>query len=110
MKLGLIRCMQTEDMCPGSTCLHVIKNRKLAFSDVSDEIELVGMVACGGCPGKRAVSRAEMLVKRGANAIALASCISKGSPIGFPCPHHEQMRVAIAKKIGEDILIFDYTH
>lgn len=110
MKLGLIRCMQTEDMCPGSTCLHVIKNRKLAFGEVADEIELVGMVTCGGCPGKRAVTRAAMLVQRGAEAIALASCISRGTPIGFPCPHYEQMREAIAKKVGDDIPVFDYTH
>lgn len=110
MKLGLIRCLQTEDMCPASTCLKVIKNRKLAFENVPEEIELVGIVTCGGCPGKKAVTRAVEMTKRGADAIALASCISRGTPIGFPCPHKEQMRQAIINKLGHDVTFIDYTH
>lgn len=31
MKVGLIRCMQTEDMCPTTTCLKVMKEKKRAF-------------------------------------------------------------------------------
>ena len=49
-------------------------------------------------------------VKRGADTIVLASCITKGNPIGFACPHAEQMRAAIEKKVGETIKIIDYTH
>lgn len=40
------------------------------------------------------------MVKRGADTIILASCITKGNPIGFPCPHAEQMKAAIEKKLG----------
>lgn len=54
-------------------------------------------------------SRAKMLVDRGAEAVALASCIGKGSPIGFPCPNREQMVQAIRAKIG-DIPLLEYTH
>lgn len=32
MKVGIIRCMQTEDMCPGTTDFKVIKEKKLADS------------------------------------------------------------------------------
>lgn len=39
-----------------------------------------------GCPGKRAVLRAKMLVDRGAEAVVFASCMKKGNPIDFPCP------------------------
>lgn len=28
MKVGLIRCLQTEDMCPGTTCYKVMKTKK----------------------------------------------------------------------------------
>lgn len=110
MKIGLIRCMQTEDMCPATTCFKVMKEKKLAFDGVSEDIEVIGVNTCGGCPGKKAVTRAAEMVKRGADTIVLASCISKGTPIGFPCPNSQAMKDAIIKKIGDSIKIIDYTH
>lgn len=50
------------------------------------------------------------MVKRGADTIAFASCITKGNPIGFACPHAEKMKAAIIEKVGKDIVILDYTH
>lgn len=108
-KVGIIRCQQTEDMCPGTTCLKVATSGKLAFEEFG-QCEVVGIVSCGGCPGKRAVPRAKMLVERGAEVIAFASCIFKGTPIGFPCPNAAQMKTAVQKKVGENIVILDYTH
>jgi predicted metal-binding protein len=102
--------MQTEDMCPGTTCFKVMETKKLAFEGVDEKIEIIGFNSCGGCPGKKAVTRAAEMVKRGADTIVLASCITKGSPIGFPCPHAEQMKAAIKQKVGESIRIIDYTH
>lgn len=110
MKVGLIRCMQTEDICPATTDLRFIKNKKGAFADIEGEIELIGLVSCGGCPGKRAVGRAAEMVKRGAEIIVLASCITRGNPIGFPCPHAQAIQEAVARKIGPKIRILDYTH
>lgn len=110
MKVGVIRCMQTEDMCPGTTDFVCIKNKQGAFSGADGEIDIVGFVSCGGCPGKKATTRAAELVRRGADTIALASCITKGNPIGFPCPHAELMKAAIRRKIGDTITILDYTH
>ena len=66
MKLGIIRCMQTEDYCPGTTDFKAIKDKIGAFAD-EDNIELVGFTNCGGCPGKRAVLRARLLKSRGAD-------------------------------------------
>lgn len=34
MKVGLIRCMQTEDMCPGTTDFIVMREKKCAFEGV----------------------------------------------------------------------------
>ncbi|PKM50392.1 MAG: CGGC domain-containing protein [Firmicutes bacterium HGW-Firmicutes-7] len=110
MKVGLIRCMQTEDMCPGKTCLKVMSEKKCAFKEISEDVEVVGFISCGGCPGKKTVTRAAEMVKRGADTIAMASCITKGAPIGFPCPHVQLMKEAIAKKLGENIRFIDYTH
>lgn len=110
MKVGLIRCMQTEDMCPGTTCFKVMNTKKLAFEGIDEEIEVIGVNTCGGCPGKKAVTRAAEMVKRGADTIVFASCISKGTPIGFPCPTVEQIKSAINKKFGSNIRLIDYTH
>ena len=110
MKVGLIRCMQTEDLCPATTCIKAMNEGSMAFKDFEEPIEIVGVNTCGGCPGKKAVTRAAEMVKRGAETIAIASCISKGSPIGFPCPHFSQMKSAIEKKVGDSVRIIDYTH
>ena len=52
MKLGIIRRMQTEDYCPGSRDFRTIRERKGAFMG-EDDIQLVGFINCGGCPGKK---------------------------------------------------------
>ena len=108
-KIGIIRCMQTEDICPGTTDFSFAAQGKGAFEELGP-CEVIGFVSCGGCPGKRAVARARMLVDRGAEAVALASCICKGNPISFPCPHHETMIAAIRKKLGDGVPVLDHTH
>lgn len=109
MKVGIIRCQQTEDLCPGSTDFKVASEGKLAFAHTGP-VEVIGFVSCGGCPGKRAVARAKMMVDRGAEIITFASCMSKGNPIGFPCPHFEQIREAVIKKVGPEVQVIDWTH
>ena len=110
MKTGLIKCMQTEDICPGTTDFKFIREKRGAFEGVEGEIEIIGYSTCGGCPGKKAVTRAAEMVKRGADTIVLCSCITRGNPIGFPCPHAQAIKEAILKKIGDKIRIIDYTH
>lgn len=101
MKVGLIKCKQTEDMCPATTCFKVMSMKKLAFEGVEEDIEIIGVNSCGGCPDKKAVTRAAEMVNRGADTIVLASCITKGNPIGFACPYALQMKNAINNKVGD---------
>jgi predicted metal-binding protein len=108
-KVGIIRCQQTEDICPGSTDFKVAAKGSLAFEE-SGPVEIIGFVSCGGCPGKRAVQRASLMVDRGAEIIALASCITKGNPIGFACPHRDEIKEAVSKKLGSEITILAWTH
>lgn len=63
----MIRCQQTEDMCPGNTDFKVAKEGEFAFEETGP-VEVIGFVSCGGCPGKRAVTRAKMMVDRGAES------------------------------------------
>ena len=107
-KVGIIRCRQTEDMCPGTTDFATAEKGALAFEPFG-ACAVVGFVSCGGCPGKRAVARAKMLVDRGAEVVFLASCIRKGNPIGMPCPNYEGMKAAMEKKIAP-VPVVDWTH
>jgi predicted metal-binding protein len=109
LKVGIIRCQQTEDICPGTTDFQVASKGKLAFEETGP-VEITGFVSCGGCPGKKAVSRAKLMVDRGAEAIVFASCISKGNPIDFACPHFEKMKDSVIKKLGSDVKIIEWTH
>lgn len=107
-KVGVIRCQQTEHLCPGTMDFVTASKGKGSFEPFG-ECQIVGFVSCGGCPGKQAVARAKMLVDRGAEVVALSSCIGKGTPIGFPCPNREQMAKAIRAKIG-DVPLLEFTH
>lgn len=110
MKVGIIRCMQTEDACPATTDFKMVREKGGAFAGVQEEIEVVGITSCGGCPGKKAVFRVREMVRRGADTIAFASCIAKGTPIGFACPFAKKMRDAVAADVGDAIRILEYTH
>ena len=110
MKLGIIRCMQTEDYCPGTRDFKTIREKLGAFEGMEEDIELVGFCNCGGCPGKKAVLRARLLVERGADTIAFAACIQKGTPIGYPCPFAKKMKELIEKDLGGKVRLLDYTH
>jgi predicted metal-binding protein len=110
MKVGIIRCTQTEDYCPGTADFRVIRAHAGAFEGAEGEIEIVGFTDCGGCPGKKAVMRARELVKRGADTIAFATCIEKGTPIGYACPFADKMIDTVRKDIGESVTILDHTH
>ena len=110
MKVGIIRCMQTEDFCPGTTDFRMIREKKGAFEGVEEDIEIIGFINCGGCPGKKAVLRARELVNRGADSIAFASCIQKGTPIDYACPFAKRMKDVIQNDLGDGIRLIDYTH
>ena len=110
MKVGIIRCMQTEDYCPGTADFRAMRSRSGVFEGVAEDIELVGFTNCGGCPGKRVPLRVRELVKRGADTIVFASCIKKGTPIGYPCPFAKRLADLAAAEAGEGVRILDWTH
>lgn len=110
MKIGLIRCRQTEDYCPATTDLQCIAEKTGVFEGIEGPIALVAINSCGGCPGKGAVHRAREMVKRGADTIVFASCIKKGTPIGYPCPFAKKMIASVTLDLEDSICILDYTH
>jgi len=107
MKLGIIRCQQTEDKCPGTGDFAAARAKTGAFAGVEEDIEIIGFCSCGGCCGKKAVGRAAEMVKRGATAIAFATCMSKGV---YACPFARQIKDAVKANLGENIRYFDSSH
>lgn len=110
MKVGIIRCMQTEDYCPGTADFKAVGNKRGAFAELEGDLELIGFTNCGGCPGKRVLLKAKLLIDRGAEAIAFASCIKRGTPMGYPCPYHEKMIELVREKYGEQVTILEHSH
>ncbi len=110
MKVGIIRCQQTEETCPGTTDFKMMREKQGAFKNIKEDIELIGFVSCGGCPGKKATFRAKEMVTRGADTIVFASCIQRGNPIGYSCPFALKMQETVKKNLPEDIRFINYTH
>ena len=108
-KVGIIRCRETIDMCPGIMCFRSAEKHTGAFEELG-EAQIIGFVDCGGCPGKRAISRAKKMEELGANVIMLASCISQGTPIDFVCPHLESIKTTLEKKLNPKTALMTYTH
>jgi hypothetical protein len=51
------------------------------------------------------------LVQRGVEAIVLlASCMKKGTPLRFSCPHFDLIWEAVRQKVGQGIRVLDYSH
>ena len=110
MKAGIIRCAATEDYCPGTTDFKMLRERRGVFEGVEEDIELVGFTSCGGCPGKRVPLRVRELLRRGADTIVFASCVKKGTPIGYPCPFARRLMDLASAEAGEGVKILDWTH
>lgn len=110
MKVGIIRCMQTEDYCPGTADFVAIRNKSGAFAKLDGDAELIGFTNCGGCPGKRSLLKAKLLIDRGVEAIAFASCIKKGTPMGYPCPFANKMISMVKERFGNQVIILEESH
>ena len=91
MKVGIIRCLQTEEYCPGTADFRAVRERTGAFAG-EEQVEIVGFINCGGCPGKKALLRARELVKRGADTVC------------------KKMRELIEVELGEKVRLLDHTH
>lgn len=109
VKVGIIRCQQTEALCPGTADFKCAACGQGVFEGLG-QVEIIGFVSCGGCPGKQAVARAKMLAERGAEIVIFASCMKKGTPIGFPCPHFARIFDSARKALPVSVKLLDWTH
>ncbi len=106
LKVGMIRCQQTESMCPRTTDFKVASKGLGAF-EATGPVEIIGFNSCGGCPGKNAVPRAKEMIKRGAEAIVFVSCMGRGTPIGYACLHFDAIKEAVTKAVSPEVKIIE---
>jgi len=107
--VGIIRCQLTEDKCLGTNDFRVAANGLKAFETVGD-CEVIGFISCGGCPGTKIGHRVQLLEAKGAEVIAISSCISKGSPFKKVCQNWDKMQEEIENHINEKTILLNYTH
>ncbi|NPA40635.1 MAG: CGGC domain-containing protein [Thermodesulfobacteria bacterium] len=110
-KAGIIRCMNTEPMCPATGCFKVAREGKGMFSEVGP-VEIVAHLTCGGCPGKQILPRALKMIEKGAEVIALSSCIVGKKPGDkyYQCPHLDQIKEMLEKELKDKAIIIYGTH
>jgi predicted metal-binding protein len=98
VKVGIMICDRNRT-CTGNKCLKSINERDGAFADYpkDEPIEVVGWMACGGCPGERLEAAPADMKKYGAEVIYLASCYLAGYPI---CSYIEDHKKYIENVVG----------
>jgi len=105
--LAVVRCERVSEACPGSACLLALQGRKVKFKDYGDNMKLVAVFTCGGCPGRRISRLLNNLMKTvNVDVVHLSSCMVK-EDYQPPCPH----KAAIIKMIqSKGLNVVEGTH
>lgn len=103
MKIGIIICDRYSS-CAGGKCFRAARKREGAFSkyDGGEQLDVVGFVSCGGCPGGNAEYAPEEMVNNGAEAIHLATGLVVGYP---PCPYTDYFKEFIETKFHIPVVV-----
>ena len=103
VKIGVMICDRNRK-CTGNKCFKSILERDGVFSDYPDEelIQVVGWMACGGCPGERLEFAPADMKKFGAEVIYLASCYLAGYPV---CPYIKDHKTYIENVVGLPVIV-----
>lgn len=103
VKIGVMICDRNRT-CTGNKCFKAILERDGDFSKypADEPIEVVGWVACGGCPGERLEYAPADMKKFGAEVIYLASCYLAGYPV---CPYIRDHKTYIENVVGLPVVV-----
>ena len=103
VKVGIIICDRYKT-CAGGKCFRAMVEKAGAFDiyKEDEELELVGLTSCGGCPGGNIEYAPEEMKKNGAEVVHLATGLVVGYP---PCPYTEDFQKFISEKYGLKVVI-----
>lgn len=110
--IAIVQCHLVKQRCSGYFCEKAFHERTGGFAQYSpDKAYRTLYLTCGGCCGRPLHRKLSNLVhkikaKEGMDSdrivVQLASCITKDSYHGPPCPHLEYLRELI-RKLGLDV-------
>jgi len=103
MKVGVIICDRYRT-CGGGKCFRSVRERAGAFAryPADEPLEVVGWSTCNGCPGGNVEYVPEEMIKNGAEAVHLATCMVVGYP---PCPYLEYFKEFVPAKYGVPLVV-----
>ena len=103
VKIGVMICDRNRK-CTGNKCFKSMLERDGVFSEYPEDepIEVVGWMACGGCPGERLEFAPADMKKFGAEVIFLASCYLAGYPV---CPYIRDHKTYIENVVGLPVVV-----
>ena len=110
VRVGIIGCQEVMKAgCAGTeactNCYKAAKSREGEFSRYNEDVEIVALGNCGGCPGRRVVAKSGLMVKNlEIDAIHLSSCMTKLLP---RCPNlkPEELKSIIEEKFNIPVII-----
>jgi predicted metal-binding protein len=101
-KIGIITCDRYAS-CAAGKCLRALTDRDGAFRRYErEELELVGITSCGGCPGGNIEQAPAEMKDNGAEIVHLATGFIVGYP---PCPWLESFCEFIPVRFGLEVVI-----
>ena len=115
-KIAILRCLKSNDVCTGASCLRAFNSRTGKFSGYGDEeLELVAFMTCNGCGSVDLKNEAglreklDMIKKLAPDALHFGVCTKHRGKDGKPvlCTQIEKILCEIRKM---NIEIVDGTH
>jgi len=83
-RIGILTCERCRS-CAAGKCLRALRRREGAFGAYQGEdVVLVGLASCGGCPGVHLERATAEMKENGAEIVHLATGLVDGVA---PCPH-----------------------
>jgi predicted metal-binding protein len=107
MRIGIVKCEETLDYCPSTGCFLAAKKKTGKFRDYED-IEIIGLTTCGGCPGRKIVERVKKMKQKGVEVVHLSTCMVQLHPEPPKCPFIEEIKKALKERV--DIKVVEGTH
>ena len=107
MKVGIIRCQQTEDLCPGTGDFAAVEKKSGAFETLGD-CTIVGFVSCGGCPAAKPLPGRRPHGSRGAGHRSRHMQSQREIRTGS-LSQQDSILQALRKKCKE-VSVLEYTH
>lgn len=81
-KIAILRCLESNDVCTGASCLDAFQSRSKYFSNYDENVKLVAFFSCNGCEQRVSLKnqlgmkeKLERLQLMGTEVVHVGSCV-----------------------------------